>query len=208
MSDEQSSSSTPPPEPMPWDRVGSLLGDMASVGKTMADRNLKLWSNVSRNLRTRPYKMDQWSDDAAQGMQAALANAQDAWEFVMRIPERERVADTLPTAFVLVQARDEGGTKRRVSPDPIWLRAGPADADRLPQTAQIDVTGGPAEGGDEGAKQLRSSLKTTLGPSRQAYLLELVDVNDARLKPGVYSGSVYVKTPSVRPIANLRVIVE
>jgi hypothetical protein len=180
MTDDQPKN-PPPPEPMAWDRLGMFLGDMAAAGKNMTDRNLKLWSTVSQNLSKPPYTMDKWSSDAALGVQAAMSNVQDAWEFMTRAPERERVADTLPTA---------------------WMRVPMAVVDKLPDSAEIELTGSdPA-----GVTELKRSLRTTLGPSRQAYLLEVTNVN--QLKPGVYSGSVYVKTPSVRPIANLRVIVE
>ena len=69
-----------PPEPMPWDRLGMFLGDMATVGKNMSDRNLRLWSTVSAHLRDRPYTTDDWSQDVALGMETAMSNAQDAWE--------------------------------------------------------------------------------------------------------------------------------
>jgi hypothetical protein len=202
VSDEAKKKDPDPPEPMPWDRMGIFLGDMALVAKNMADRNLKVWSTLSEHLRDRPYTMDDWADDAASSVEAAMSNAQDTLDFIRRAPERERVADTLPTAFMLIAARYDNGKPGYTSADPVWMRVPPPAAERLPATARISLAGD----NPDGVEQLRESLSTRLGASRQAYLLEVTNVND--LLPGTYSGTVYLTSPNVRPIANLRVIVE
>jgi hypothetical protein len=189
---------------MPWDRLGMFLGDLAAAGMNMTDRNLKLWSSVSQHLRQRPYKADDWAEDAARGMEAAMANVQEAWEAVVRAPERERVADTLPTAFVLFtpRVRDDGSIHWDPT-DPVWMRLRGANLDQLPESAEIELSGDdPAS-----VEALRQCLSTKFGPSRQAYLLQIGAVPEL-LYPGVYGGSVYVRQPNVRPIANLRIIVE
>ncbi len=186
------------------DRMGMFLGDVAALAMNMADRNLKLWTTVSQHLRERPYTMDTLADDAASGMDAAMSNVQDTWDFLRRAPERELVADRLPTAFMLISPRYEEGKALYTPPDPVWMRVPLPNVDRLPELAQIALTGDNAEG----LKLLKASLRARLGPSRQAYLLEAVSVNRPGLLEGVYSGSVYIKEPVERAIANLRVIVE
>jgi hypothetical protein len=188
-----------PPEPMPWDRIGSVLGDVAAAGKSIADRNLTAWGTVSQHLRKKEYTINDWSTDAALGVQTVLANMLDAWEFVRRVPERERVADTLPTAFMLV-AKDGAN---RVAADPVWMRVPPAASATLPDHPTIDLTGG---SGPADVELLKKNLHTTRADSKTAYLLEIT--NPENLNPGVYSGTVYLDTPTVFPIANLRVIVQ
>jgi hypothetical protein len=191
------------PEPMPWDRLGAALGDIATVGRNMADRNLRLWSTISQDLREKPYTADKLTNDLALGLEAAMSNVQDAWESLMRPPERERVADTLPSAFlVFPPARRDGNRVMWDHVDPVWLRVTGARSTTLPKTAQVELGGGDRAG----AAALRGCLSATLGPSGQAYLLEVTSPRN--LRPGVYSGSVYINNPNARPIANLRVIVE
>lgn len=200
---DQDARPDPAAEPMPWDRIGVILQDMAAVGMNMTDRNLKLWSSISQNLRQRPYTTDKWADDAARGVEAAMANVQDAWDFWTRAPERELVAQTVPMAFLVVRPYHRpDGTRGYVGVDPVWMRVGPSGTEQMPPTAKIDLAGGDPEG----AKLLLTCLKATLGDARFAYKLELTNVN--ALRPGVYSGSVYVEQPTARLIANLRVIVE
>jgi hypothetical protein len=199
---ERERTSPRPPEPMPMDRVGMFLGDMAAVAKNMADRNLKLWQTVSQHLRERPYTMDRLADDAARSMEVAMSNVADTWDFFRRAPERERVADVLPSALLLVSARLEAGKGSYTAPDPVWIRVPPGLGDRLPDVAEIAISGQETEA----TRRLEASLRAELGPSRQAYLLEVTNVND--LEAGVYSGLVFLKEPNDRPIANFRVVVE
>lgn len=221
-----------PPEPTPWDRLGMVLGDLAVAGKNMADRNLTLWSSVSQNLRKDSYTADDWTTDAARAMTTAMVNVQEAWETVVRPPERELVAFTLPTAFLILTPRELDDGSIRYNPvDPVWLRVRGAEGDDLPPEAEIKITGDEA-----GVAALQQRLRTERGTSRRAYLLEVSNPEDPKreprqssdvesdagseepqtgrpepdvlkLVPGVYGGTVYIKKP-VRPIANLRIIVE
>jgi hypothetical protein len=193
-----------PPEPMPWDRLGMLLGDLALAGKNMADRNLELWSSVSQNLRDeRGYTADRLTDDAARAMATAMINAQEAWESMVRPPERELVAFALPTVLLVFTPRPVDKDKQRYDPvEPVWMRVRGADPKCLPKCAEIALTGDPL-----GVEQLRGRLSTILGESRQAYLLQTSNLDD-ELTAGAYDGTVYVMDPSVRPIALLRVIVK
>ena len=198
-----------PPEPMPWDRLGRFFEDLATAGTAMTNRNLTLWSTVSENLRNRPYKPENLTNDAASALETAMLNAQEAWESMVRAPERERVADVLPTALLVFTPRVEdsgGGGKRKQTicwdpVDPVWMRVRGPGLDKLPKTAKIELSGD-----RKGAEALRSCLRTCLGSSRQAYLLRVDNVGT--LVPGVYAGTVYLDDPNVRPIANLRIIVE
>ena len=232
-----------PPEPTPWDRLGMVLGDLAVAGKNMADRNLTLWSSVSQNLRKDSYTADDWTTDAARAMSTAMVNVQEAWETVVRPPERELVAFTLPTAFLVFTPRVlDDGSIRYGPVDPVWMRVRGADGDDLPRKAEIEITGDEA-----GVAALKQRLSTERGTSRRAYLLQISDPDDPKREPrrsaptaggqpstaaeaehcigdaepqpgtrepevrklvaGVYGGTVYIKKP-VRPIANLRIIVE
>ena len=192
------------PEPMPWDRLGMFLGDLALAGKNMADRNLELWSSVSQNLRDeRGYTANQFTNDAARAMATAMTNAQEAWESVVRPPERELVAFTLPTVLIVFTPRAVGIDQLRYDPvEPVWMRVRGADPKCLPETAEIDLRGDPL-----GVEQLRPRFRICVGKSRQAYRLETSNP-ETELKPGFYDGTVYITSPSVRPIADLRIIVK
>jgi hypothetical protein len=188
---------------MPMDRIGMFLEDMTVLAKSMAERNLQLWTTVSQHLRERPYTMDTLAEDAANGMEAAMSNIQDTWDFLQRAPERELVADRLPTAFLLIAVREDDH-RLYTPPVPVWLRVPRPNVRRLPDFAQIALTGDDPEG----VTLLKAALRAQLGQSRQAYLLEAVNVNKPFLKEGVYTGSVYLKQPIELAIADLRVIVE
>ena len=192
-----------PPDPTAWDRVGRLLEEMAGVANTVAQRNLKLWTDVSQDLRAgKPYTMDKMANDSARALQAAVDNATDMWNFWTRLPERERVAEVLPTAF-LYFARKDVGKGTHAPADVVWIRVPFRDVEDLPKRAEIELAGGP---GPDEADAVLKTLTALLGPTKRAYRLEPSSVES--LPPGTYSGSVYIiRDSQVRPLANLRVVV-
>lgn len=195
----------PPPEPMPWDRIGSFCEDLFTVSRTMASRNLGIWSSLSQNLRKGEYKADDMSNDAAKTAAAAMANVQDVWDLWIRFPERERVAATAPTAFLLFTPFNIGGQTQWSCEDSIWLRVANNVVERDP-AVYLELSGPDRDTAD----RLISCLAIEPGPSRQAFRLYTVDLKRRalELEPGVYTGSVYVKEPTVLLVANLRVVVE
>lgn len=193
-----------PPEPMPWDRIGSFCEDLFTVSRTMASRNLGIWSSLSQNLRKDQYKADDMSGDAAKTVAAAMANVQDVWDLWIRFPERERVAATAPTAFLLFTPFQIGEQTQWSCEDSIWLRVANSVVERDPEL-YLEL-GGPDQ---ETVDKLTNCLEFERGPSRQAFRLYTRDLKRAiDLHPGLYTGSVYVKEPTVLLVANLRVVVE
>jgi hypothetical protein len=182
-----------------WDRVGWFMQDLSAVTQNAVTRNLNLWNDVSARLRDQPYTADAMSADAARAMSAAMSSMDDVWSFLARIPERERVAAGLPTAFLLFGWRDDS-SPTHIPPDPVLVRAPAGDTDNLPAQAQIALQG-PS---DEAVGMLRACLVARLEPG-PVYRLEPHDVGD--LTPGVYDGIVYLTDPA-RPLAELRVVVE
>jgi hypothetical protein len=181
-----------------WDRVGQLLGDMGAVTQSIWRRNMVLWTDVSRHLRSDRYTPDEMAADAARALAVAVDNATDIWSLLARIPEREQVAAGLPTAFLYFARRDRGATTH-IPPEPVLLRSPSREADDLPDRAQINLNG-PSR---DGVRALQACLVARLQAPR-TYLLEPHDVK--RLVPGVYDGLVFLTDPP-HPLANLRVIV-
>jgi hypothetical protein len=182
-----------------WDRVGWFMQDMGTVTQNIWARNLRLWNSVSERLRADRYTADAMADDAAKAMATAMADLDDVWSFWTRVPERERVATALPTAFLLFAWRDETAPTH-IPPDPVLIRAPFADGTNLPARAEVALQG-PS---DEAVDALRACLTVRLetGP---AYRIETHDVGE--LTQGVYDGVVYITDPG-RPLAELRVVVE
>lgn len=205
MADEQPPPVEPtrPVEPMPWDRLGGFCEDLFTVTQSVARRNLDLWSSMSQNLRKEEYVADDMTTDMARAMSSALANVQDAWDLLIRFPERERVAATAPTAFLLFTQEGGGGAWR--CEDSVWMRLPTATVENYPSRALVELTGSDQDAADA----LKACLATELGPSRQAYRLYVTDLkaHGAAFKRGVYSGSVYLRRPPCL-IANLRIVVD
>jgi hypothetical protein len=171
---------------------------MGAVTQTIWRRNMVLWSDVSRHLRSDRYTADEMAADAARALAVAVDNATDIWSILARIPEREQVAAGLPTAFLYFARRDRGATTH-IPPEPVLLPCPSQTADDLPDRAQISLNG-PSP---EGVQALQACLVARLQVPR-TYLLEPHDVK--RLVPGVYDGLVFLTDPP-HPLANLRVIV-
>jgi hypothetical protein len=218
-------------EEVVWDRVGQFLGDMASVGQSVWNRNVSLWSSVSNNIRTEEYGADDMAKDGARMMSAAFDNFEDVWSAITRPPEPQLVATAVPTAFLYFRwqegvgpeekaAREEkdGGEKQAPAEpdapakqdagyslvDPVWILVPPKELAGLPKKAKIELYG-PADG----VEALRHSLRAH--KKRRGYLLQAVarkDVDRKALEPGTYSGAVYVTEPAPRVLANLRIVLQ
>ena len=182
-----------------WDRVGWFMQDMSAVTQNVWTRNLSLWNDVSARLRSQTYTADAMAGDAARAMSAAMSTMDDMWSFLARVPERERTAAGLPTAFLLFAWRDET-SPTHIPPEPVLVRAPSGDRDNLPAQAQIALQGP----GDDAVGMLLACLVARLEPG-PVYRLEPHDVGD--LTPGVYDGVVYLTDPA-RPLAELRIVVE
>jgi hypothetical protein len=206
------------PESVAWDRVGRFFEDMASVGQGVFNRNLKLWGTVSANLRKPEYGTDAMAKDGRRAMATALDNLDDIWTSLTRVPERQQVAAALPTAFLYfgvqkgverdadMEREEAEALARGEELDPLyalaetaWIRLAPAEIEGLPQEAKIDLSGEQA-----GAEALDGCLRAT--KKQRGYRLETYGV--ARLKPGSYTGFVYLAEPRPRALANLRIVVE
>jgi hypothetical protein len=190
------------PEEVAWDRVGQFWGDMATVAQRVGDRNLKLWSTVSSNIRTEKYGADAMANDVAKAVAVALDNLDDLWTSLMRPPERERVATPLPTAFLLFPPPRRPAAESAIA-ETVWIRVPPAtEYEDLPQRASISLSG-PAEG----VEPLLNSLTAELKPPK-GYRVEVAAAEEITEHPGVYDGVVYIPGAPARPLANLRVVVE
>ncbi len=192
-----------PGEPTAWDRFGQMLEDMATVGGRMANRNVTLWTGVAQSLRTKGrYTPEDLTSDLARTWTTAMDNLDDAWTFWSRIPDRERVAADLPTAFLLL--RPSGGDGYGVD-DPVWIRVPPA-LEQPPSQAKIALSGADADD----AAAIEACLSTTLADSGTAYRLEVTFPQaglSRSLTPGTYSGVAYVEGRRPMALANLRIVV-
>jgi hypothetical protein len=180
------------PEPAAWDRVGQMMQDMAAVTMGIANRNQRLWGEVSNNLRGGSYPADAMTTDFARSMNTAMDNLEDLWTFATRPPERERVATTLPTVFLLL--KKVGGVWS--VDDPVWIRVPYWERDSLPQRADVYLDGDP-----DRVKPLKASLRVQL--VERAYRVEVAGAKE--LSPGVYVGLIAAGT---RPLASLRIVVD
>jgi hypothetical protein len=202
-----------PGEPTAWDRVGQMLEDMAAVGGRMANRNVTLWTGVAQNLRAKGrYTPEDLTSDLARTWTTAMDNLDDAWTFWTRIPDRERVAADLPTAFLLLRPtgaerpsedEDKKGPAGYGVDDPVWVRVPPALGEPPPE-AKIALSGA----SKDDAAVVESCIRATLAASKTAYRLEFSYPGSAmELEPGTYSGVVYVEGRRPMALANLRIVV-
>jgi hypothetical protein len=187
--------------------------DLSTVTRNVANRNQRLWSDVSQNLGGDTYTADNATTDAAKAMSSVMATVQDLADLWIRYPERERVAAAATTAFVLVRPQQrEDGTYRWTLEDSIWMRLPSSRVEDYEDPAQIEISGPNADI----VAALKACLHTELGKSRQAYRLYTRsprDLSDAVGKAdatafGVYTGSVYITRPTTMLISNLRIVIE
>jgi hypothetical protein len=178
-----------------WDRVGKVLGDMASVAESVWKRNLTVWNTVSQNIRKENYGANEMAKDTATAMAAALDNVDDIWSSLTRPPETELVARPVPTAFLYFAWQDADG----YSPaEPVWILVPRRELDGLPKDAAVIELHAPE--GVQNALRVRQEAP-------KGYVVE--SANLGGLEPGTYSGAVYVATDRrPRVLANLRVVVE
>jgi hypothetical protein len=191
----------PPPQPTPWDRVGALLGDVAAVTTTIANRNMQLWMTAAPRAGD-GYGRDRPQADWTRWMGVATANTRDLWSLWLGVTPRERFAYPLPAAYLEFDGHADGdGVTQWTLSEQVLLPVGWAAFEQLPDLAKIEITGGDAAG----AAALAACLRARLDGWGLAYRLESYDVRD--LWPGVYSGIVYADSPARAPIAELRIAV-
>lgn len=196
-----SSADPPPPTPTPWDRLGSLFGDMAAVTSTIASRNMKLWE-VPADPRD-AYDPERLQADWARWREIAMLNMRDVWGLWLGLSPNEQVAYPVATVYVELKSRiDEEGHRRWITIDPVWIPLGLAAFQDLPEHALVELSGNDADG----AAQLARRLHVRLGRDRTSYVLEAHDMHD--LVPGAYEGMIYIRRATRVPIAQLRVIVD
>jgi len=177
-----------------WDRVGKVLGDMASAAESVWNRNLTLWNTMSQNIRKENYGADDVAKDSARAVAAAMENVEDIWSSLMRPPETELVARAIPTAFLYFEWQDDAG----YSPaEPVWILVPRRELDGLPDTPVIELA---APEGVRASVQVRKAAP-------KGYVVESAELGE--LEAGIYSGAIYVvQDPRPRVLANLRVVVE
>jgi hypothetical protein len=183
-----------------WDRIGRFFQDMTDVGTVVAQRNLDLWSRVSRDIRKADYGAENIGRDMAKAFSTALDNLDDIWTSLTRAQQRELTAGALPEVFLYIPLKD-GAVFAHALAGPVWIDLAPHDVDRLPSTAEISLFGPP-----DGIEDLRGQLKVDRVIPR-GYLVSVRQETNKQLTPGFYSGVIYVAEP-VRPLASLRVVVE
>jgi hypothetical protein len=198
-----------------WDRVGQYLQGSGLVGQRIADRNLRMWNQVSAHLRSGKYTSDMLLGDAASAANLAMVNTADIWSALTRPPERERVAVPMPSAFLFFDRLDANS---HVLVDPTLVRVSLPEEQQLPKEAAIVLSGGPPvqrvpeEPGSgkpplDPAEKLRGYLVALLtGPG--VYRIDVISREPVvELVPGAYDGLVYITDPPYA-LANLRVVVE
>lgn len=183
-----------------WDRVGKVLGDMASAAESVGNRNLTLWNTVSENIRhKKDYGADDVVNDTAKVMAAAMDNVEDIWSSLMRPPETELVARPVPTAFLYFAWADDAGY---APAEPVWVVVPRRELEGLTDTPVIELGDAP--------QAVKDSLRVRKEESKGYVVETAVGAADlGKLKAGTYSGAVYVaKDPRPRVLANLRVVVQ
>ncbi|MGZ6564979.1 MAG: hypothetical protein ACXVH1_36505 [Solirubrobacteraceae bacterium] len=182
-----------------WDRVGKVLGDMASAAESVGNRNLTLWNTVSENIRhKKDYGADDVVNDTAKVMAAAMDNVEDIWSSLVRPPETELVARPIPTAFLYFAWADDAG----YSPaEPVRVVVPRRELEGLTDKPVIEL---------DAPRGVKDSLRVRKEESKGYVVETAVGAADlGKLKAGTYSGAVYVaKGPRPRVLANLRVVVE
>ena len=185
-----------------WDRVGKVLGDMASAARSVGNRNLTLWNTVSENIRhKKDYGADDVVNDTAKVMAAAMDNVEDIWSSLMRPPETELVASHPHRISVL---RMGGRRRRRHSPaEPVSVVVPRRELEGLTDKPVIESRA-------DAPQEVKDSLRVRKEESKGYVVETAVGAADlGKLKAGTYSGAVYVaKGPRPRVLANLRVVVE
>jgi hypothetical protein len=190
-----------PPEPTPWDRFGSFLGDIAGLTSSIADRNARLWMTAAPNVAGGS-RAGQPPADWSEWIEIARQNAQDVYSFWMGLTPGQRVAYPVPlVAIEFVPTTNQSGQPRWMLTPQTLIPVYGAPGEQLPEFARVELSGGD----DAGASALVRCLRVRLGNWRLAYEVESFDVRD--LHPGVYTGVVSVDTPDARPIASLHVVV-
>ncbi|MGZ6587543.1 MAG: hypothetical protein ACXVHX_24965 [Solirubrobacteraceae bacterium] len=181
-----------------WDRVGKVLGDMASAAESVGNRNLTLWNTVSENIRhKKDYGADDVVNDTAKVMAAAMDNVEDIWSSLMRPPETELVARPIPTAFLYFAWADAGYSPA----EPVRVVVPRRELEGLTDKPVIEL---------DAPRGVKDSLRVRKEESKGYVVETAVGAADlGKLKAGTYSGAVYVaKGPRPRVLANLRVVVE
>jgi peptidoglycan hydrolase-like protein with peptidoglycan-binding domain len=178
-----------------WDRVGKVLGDMASAAESVGNRNLTLWNTVSENIRHKKnYGADDVVNDTAKVMAAAMDNVEDIWSTLTGPPATELIARPVPTAFLYFAWQDNAG----YSPaDPVWILVARPELNGLPDAAVLEL---------DAPDEVKNSLRVRKDMPK-GYVVESRELGEA--EAGTYSGTVYVDMdPRPRVLANLRVVVQ
>jgi hypothetical protein len=199
-----------PPEPTPWDRLGRTFEDVGALTQDIYNRNLQTWTKVAQNLGDDKYTADDMTNDGAKVVRAAIDSAGDVWSFWTTWPERERVAESLPTVFLylpLAATNKKSGTADEYTydfgvADPVWIRLPYREGRNLPPTAEVALSGPDPKT----AQRLRDDVITvSKRPMSKPYLVETGD-DLTDLQPGSYDGTIFLTEPQIRPLANLRVV--
>ena len=133
-------------ENLSWNRVGQFLESTGAVGTSMWQRNVDLWNSVSRRMRDDDrYTADDVAKDVAKTVTVAMDNLEDMWSLWTRVPERERVAASLPTVFLFFDRTGRGGEHALV--DPVLIRLPATQTADLPERAEIVLGGQSTKGG-------------------------------------------------------------
>jgi hypothetical protein len=185
-----------------WDRVGRFFEDVGRVSVEVYSRNLTLWGAVSQGLRSSDkYGADELARDTRKVLATALDNADDIWTTLTRPPERQEVATAMPTAFLYFGSAT-GGKGTAPIAGPVWIRLPPGELEGLSNQPQIKIDGPQA-----GIDALTARIRVTK-VERQGYKIDdVAPMREKRLVPGFYGGIVYLTEP-VRPLANLRIVVQ
>jgi hypothetical protein len=185
-----------PDEPTGIDQIGRGVQEMADLGLRMTERNVELWRSVADHVQGgERYTADQMAGDTAAALSTAMQNMQDTWSFLSRMPGQTVAAAPLPTVFLLLEISEPFSV-----PEPVWVRVPFEPREKLPETAEIELSGPD----DELAQELRGRLDAQLGDSGRSYAVRYQHRDG--LKAGVYTGMVYLDKPVV-PLADLRIVI-
>lgn len=218
------------PETLAWDRVGRFLEDSSATAQEIAQRNLTLWSSLSKRLRSEEgYDADAMAQGVADSMVSAMDSLDDVWGLVGRSRMDDR-GDRIPTIFLLFGAAEDG---MHTLPSPTSIRISERiRSNDLPESPALwlsarhpayHVTPRPSSSRDgrlyaspDSVDELSKYLVVSLQDKSHAYLLGTLNPAGGQgerpptatnLTPGVYDGLLYLTNPAVA-LAELRIVVE
>jgi hypothetical protein len=187
-----------------WDRVGDYLGRWNDAGKSIAERHLNVWKDISADLRNPEYGADEWARGGARFAATALDDAQDLWRVLapQAVPPVTGEIQNVLLEFEVDEYRSGGEDAL----PPVQSIPVPSSVQSPPERVRIALYGSC----EQAAKALREAIHVTLDEKDRKYVIQCTAPVPVRaLVPGIYAGLISVALDgSQMTLADLRVVVK